>query len=174
VLSRLRIDPFSFALAVLTMVALAFLWARNGAAATTCLLCLSGVIAGRLAGLPDRALVPAAFGLALILWMVWVDPPSTAHKTSALAHFGGGALIGWALAETLRPRLPFPVWAIAVLGGVGSLAVTWELAEWSADRALDTGLIPSERDSAADIFFGLTGGASAIGLSGLLALRRSG
>ena len=39
----------------------------------------------------NRALVPLTAGLIVILWMVWIDPPASGHKTSALAHGAGGA-----------------------------------------------------------------------------------
>ena len=161
-LGRLRIDTFSFALAALTMTTLAFLAARNGAAVVMCALCLAGVLAGRLAGLSNRALVPLILGLVAILWLICVDPPAGPRKTSAHAHFSGGALAGWALAETLRGRLRWPGWAVAVLVAVLALTVLWELGEWAGDRALETGLIPSRRDSAVDVFFGMCGATIAV------------
>lgn len=168
---RLRLDPFAFALGALTLLTLGYFAARNGAAVVMCGLCLAGLLGARLAGFSNRALVPLAAGLVLVLWWVWIDPPTSTHQTSALAHGAGGVLVGWALAEHLRGRLPSPLWALAALGGVFGLTVLWELGEYLGDRALDTALIPSRSDSALDIFFGTLGGAGAIGLATLLAPR---
>jgi hypothetical protein len=30
----------------------------------------------------------------VVLWMIWIDPPATPRKTSALAHAIGGTLVG--------------------------------------------------------------------------------
>jgi hypothetical protein len=54
---------------------------------------------------------------------------------------------------------------------VFGLTVLWELGEYLGDRALTTGLIPSRRDSAIDIFFGTLGGVAAVGLAALLPRR---
>jgi hypothetical protein len=170
---RLRLDPFAFALGALALLTAGFLAARNGAAVVMCALTFAGLLAARLVGFSNRALVPLAAGLVLILWWVWIDPPMDTQQTSALAHGAGGVLVGWALAEYLRCGLPWPVWALAALAGVFGLTVLWELGEYLGDRALDTALIPSRRDSALDIFFGTLGGAAAIGLAGLLRPRRA-
>jgi hypothetical protein len=170
--SRLRIDLFAFALGALALLTLAFVGARNGGALVMCGLCLAGLLAARLAGFSNRALVPVALGLVVILWMVWIDPPASSQKTSALAHGAGGALLGWALAEYLRGRLAWPLWALAALGGVFGLTILWELGELFGDRVLDTALIPSQRDSAVDILFGTVGGAAAVALAWLLAPNR--
>ena len=167
-----RIDLFTLAASVLAMVTLAFVAVENGAAVVMCALCLGAVVSARFAGVPNRALVPLALGLAALLWMVWVDPPAGPRKTSALAHAAGGALLGWALAETLRQRLAWPKWVLAALAGVIAATVIWELGEWRADRLLDTALIPSKRDSAFDVFFGTVGGSAAILLAWVLARAR--
>jgi hypothetical protein len=170
---RLRIDLFAFALGALALLTLAFVGARNGAALVMCALCLAGLIGARLAGFSNRALVPVALGLVVILWMVWIDPPASSHRTSALAHGAGGALLGWALSEYLRPRVGWPLWALGALAAVFGLTVLWELGELLGDRVLGTALIPAPRDSAVDILFGTVGGAAAVALAGLLAPRRS-
>lgn len=169
---RLRIDPFAFALGALALLTAAFAGARNGAALIMCGLCLGALLGARLAGFSNRALVPVALGLVMILWMVWIDPPASSHKTSALAHGAGGALLGWALSEYLRTRVAWPLWALAALAGVFGLTVLWELGEYLGDRALGTALIPSLRDSAVDIAFGTVGGAGAVAIAGLLAPAR--
>jgi hypothetical protein len=169
---RLRIDLFAFALGALALLTLAFFDARNGAAVIMCGLCFAGLLGARVAGFSNRALVPLAGGLVVLLWVVWIDPPAGLHQTSALAHLAGGLLVGWALAEYLRGRLPSPLWILAVLIGVFSLTILWELCEYLGDRALDTALIPSKRDSALDIFFGTVGGVGGVGLASLLAPRR--
>jgi hypothetical protein len=171
VAGRLRIDLFAFALGALALLSFAFFELRNAAALLMCVLCFGGLVAARFAGFSNRALVPVAAGLVLILWMVWIDPPTSAHKTSALAHAGGGALVGWALSEYLRGRLDFPQWAVAALAAVIGVTVLWELGELVGDRLFSTGLIPSWSDSAEDIFFGTFGGAGAIFLAWLVAPR---
>jgi hypothetical protein len=159
---------FAAALAALIVTTLWFVADRNGAAVVMCGLCLTGIVGGRIAGISGVTLLGVALGLAFILWLVWTNPPGGPLRTSALAHGAGGALAGWAFAVTLRRRLPWPAWGIVALAAVGSLTVVWELGEWLGDRALDTALIPSKRDSAFDVFFGFLGGAGAIALIGLL------
>ena len=168
-LRRLRIDLFAFALGALALLSLAFFGARNGAALVMCALVFCGLLVARVAGFSNRALVPLALGLVVILWMVWLDPPASSHKTSALAHFSGGALVGWALSEYLRTRAPWPLWGLAALAAVFGLTVLWEIGELAGDRVLDTALIPAWRDSAEDIFFGTIGGGGAVFLAWLLA-----
>lgn len=104
-------------------------------------------------------LLPVAFGLLVVLWMVWIDPPASARKTSALAHALGGILAGWAAVEALRRRSSDSL-AVALLAlfVVSFLTVLWELGEYAGDRVLDTALIPRKRDSAEDILFGTAGG----------------
>jgi hypothetical protein len=170
---RLRLDPFAFALGALALLTAGFFAARNGAAVVMCALAFAGLLAARLVGFSNRALVPLTAGLVLIIWWVWIDPPMNTHQTSALAHGAGGVLVGWALAEYLRGRLATPAWALAALAGVLGLTVLWELGEYLGDRALDTALIPSRRDSGLDILFGTLGGAAAIGLAAVLAPRRA-
>lgn len=166
---RLRIDLFAFALGALALLSFGFFGDRNGAALVMCGLCFCGLLAARMAGFSNRALVPVALGLVAILWMVWIDPPASAERTNALAHGTGGALVGWALAEYLRERLAWPLWGLAALVAVFGLTVLWELGEYLGDRVLETALIPNRRDSAIDIFFGGFGGATAIALAWLLA-----
>jgi hypothetical protein len=164
---RLRIDLYAFALGALALLSLIFFSTRNGAALIMCALVFTGLVAARLADFSNRALVPVALGLVAILWIVWVDPPASAHKTSALAHTVGGALAGWAVSEYLRTRLSWPLWGWVALVTVFGIAVLWELGELAGDQVLDTALIPSPRDSVEDIFFGTTGGAGAIVLAWL-------
>jgi hypothetical protein len=170
---RLRIDPFAFALGALALLMALFYGARNGAALIMCGLCLGGLLVARIAGFSNLSLVPLALGVVALLWMVWVDPPAGPHRTSALAHAGGGLLVGWALAEYLRGRLGWPVWAAGALAGIIGLTVLWEVGELLGDAVLDTALIPNARDSALDICFGILGGATAVGLARLLPERRS-
>jgi hypothetical protein len=161
---RSRIDDVALALALgaLGLVMLAFFAAGNGAAFVMVAICISGIASGRLIGIRGTTLLPVAIGLALLLWMLWNYPPGGPHATSAFAHFFGGALAGWALAVTLRRSLTWPAWAIVALLGAVALAGVWEVAEWAGDRVLETGLVPSKRDSAFDAFFGVLGAAAAI------------
>ena len=156
---RLRLDLFAFALGALTLLTFGFFAARNGAAVIMCGLSFAGLITARLAGFSNRALVPLTAGLVILLWVLWVHPPPlTSHQTSALAHGTGGILVGWAVAEFLRGRVGWPLWAIGAVGVVFGLTILWELGELLGDRVLDTALIPSRRDSAIDIAFGTVGG----------------
>ena len=163
---------FAFALALVAWPAIAFVSERNGAAAIMCAMCLAGLVAGRIVGVPARVLLPVAFGLALILWMVWSDPPSS-RKTGALAHTIGGMLAGWALVEALRYRIRDPLSvALVALSLVIVLTFVWELGEYAGDRLFDTELMPSKRDSAEDILFGTAGGFVGIMVAGVVTRRR--
>ena len=166
---RPSLDLYPIALGALGLLALVFLSARNGAALIMCGLIFAGLVAGRLAGFSDRILVAVALGLVVILWMVWIDPPASSRRTSALAHGAGGALVGWALCEYLRPRMRWPLWAIGALVLVVAMTLVWELGELVADRAFETALDPNPRDSAEDVFFGSLGGTAAIVVASLLA-----
>lgn len=173
-LRHLRIDSYLFGALVLAATTLGFVVAQNGAATVMGAMCIGGLIAGRLAGAPNRALVPLAFGLAAILWMVWIEPPAGPRRTTTLAHFAGGALVGWGLAEWMRGRLASSAWPLAAAAGVVVAAVLWEVAEWRADTWLGTGMVPSLRDSVLDVGFGALGGVVGIAISWLLLRRRAG
>jgi hypothetical protein len=166
---RLRLDPFAFALGALSLLTLGFFTARNGAAVVMCGLCFAGLLAARVVGFSNRALVPLALGLVVLLWVLWVNPPAlTSHQTSALAHASGGVLVGWAVSEYLRGRVEWPLWAIGAVAVVFGLTVLWELGELIGDRALDTALIPSKGDSALDISYGTLGGAAGVLVASLV------
>jgi hypothetical protein len=136
-----------------------------------CGICLAGLLAGRFAGVPGPVMLAVALGVLAILWMVWVDPPSSSRRTSALAHAAGGALAGWALATTLLVR-GRPHWLAGALAGVITLAVVWELGEFVGDTIFDTALVPKASDSAEDLLFGCLGGVAGIAAARvLLALR---
>lgn len=166
---RLRIDAFGFALGALSLLTFGFFAARNGAAVIMCSLCFAGLLVARAAGFSNRALVPLAAGLVVLLWVLWVHPPPlTGHQTSAIAHASGGLLVGWAVSEFLRHRVDWPLWAIGAVAVVFGLTILWELGELIGDRAFDTALIPSKRDSAVDISFGTLGGAAGVLLASLV------
>jgi hypothetical protein len=170
---RLDLLAFSLALALVAWPAIGFVSERNGAAAIMCAMCLAGLVAGRIVGVPGRVLLPVAFGLMLILWMIWIDPPAGPRKTSALAHAIGGTLAGWALVEALRHRIRNSLSvALLALSVVIVLALSWELGEYVGDRLFETALIPRKRDSAEDIFFGTAGGLVGITFAGVLAFWR--
>jgi hypothetical protein len=158
------LDGFAFALgiAALGAVTLWFAYGRNGAAVVMCALCLAGILGGRLAGISGGALFVVGVGLTVILLVAWVDPPGGPLRTSFMAHAGGGALVGWALALALHSRIEWPWWGLATLFAVGALTIAWELGEYAGDRLLDTALVPSKRDSAFDIVFGCLAGAAAV------------
>lgn len=157
---RLRIDLFAFSLGALSLLTAGFFYARNGAAVIMCSLCFGGLVVARLAGFSNRALVPLAAGLVVLLWVLWVEaPPLSSHELSAIAHGTGGILVGWAVSEFLRGRAEWPLWAIGAVSVVFGLTILWEIGEWAGDRAFDTALIPRASDSALDITFGTLGGA---------------
>src|SRR5215208_3448280 len=149
---RLRPDLFVFMLALgaVGVMTMSFFSSRNGAALVMCGICIAGLVAARLIGFSNRALVPVAAGFVVLLYLVWINPPfdsASDHRTSALAHAVGGLLVGWAIAEYLRARIEWPLWAIGAVAVVFGLTLVWELGEYLGDRVLDTALIPSKRDS---------------------------
>jgi hypothetical protein len=176
-MSRARVDllAFGLALALVATPAIGFISERNGAAAIMSVMCLAGLLGGRIAGVPGRVLLPVAFGLLVVLWMVWIDPPASSRKTSALAHAIGGILAGWAVAETLRRRISdWLAIALLALVVVILLTVVWELGEYIGDLLFDTALVPRKRDSAEDVLFGTMGGAVGIAFAAVIASLRRG
>ncbi len=172
---RLDLVAFALALALLISPAILFVAERNGGASIMCAMCLAGLVAGRMAGVPGKVLLPVALGLVVVLFMVWIKPPAGSWTTSALAHAIGGTLAGWALVEALRHRGHDGLTvALLALAAVVALTCVWELGEYAGDRLLDTALVPSKRDSAEDILFGTAGGLVGITLAGLAALGRRG
>jgi hypothetical protein len=172
---RLDLLAFALALALVAWPAIGFVAERNGAAVIMCAMCLAGLVAGRIVGVPGRVLLPVAFGLLVVLWMIWIDPPAGPRRTSALAHAIGGTLAGWAVVEALRRRIRDWLWvALLALSVVIALTLAWELGEYLGDRLFDTALIPSKRNSAEDIFFGTAGGLVGITFAGVVAFSRRG
>ena len=142
---RLRIDPFAFALGALALLTFGFFAARNGAAVIMCALCLAGLLAARLVGFSNRALVPLAAGLVVLLWVLWVDPPPlSTNQTSALAH--GTRRAAGRLGGLRVPARPGRVAAVGDRRGRRRprAHVLWELGEYVGDRALDTGADPEQ------------------------------
>jgi hypothetical protein len=170
---RLDLVAFTVALGLLASPAIGFVYQRNGAAAIMSAMCLAGLVAGRLVGVPGRVLLPVAFGLVVVLWLIWVDSPVSSHTTSAFAHVTGGTLAGWALVETLRRREPdWLLVAFLALTAVIALTLIWEIGEYAGDRLMGTSLIPSKSDSAEDIVLGTAGGVVGIALGRAVALWR--
>jgi hypothetical protein len=170
---RLDLLAFALALALVAWPTIGFFSERNGAAAIMCAMCIAGLVGGRIVGVPGRVLLPVALGLTVVLWMVWIDSPAGARKTSALAHAIGGTLAGWALVEALRLRIRdwLSVSLLALLLVI-VLTVVWEVGEYAGDRLFDTALIPSKADSAEDILFGTAGGLVGITFAGVVAFWR--
>src|SRR5215213_8800647 len=132
---RLDLLAFVFALALVASAIITFVYERNGAGVIMSAMCLAGLVAGRIVGLPGRVLLPVASGLIVILWMVWIDPPASSHKTSALAHAIGGTLAGWAVVEMLRHGdRDWQSVALLALSVVIALTLVWELGEYVGDR----------------------------------------
>lgn len=174
--SRPRFDPaFAIALALVALPAVSFVYERNGGATIMSAMCLAGLLAAGIVGVPGRVLLPVALGFMVVLLMVWIDPSATSWKTSAFAHAIGGSLVGWTLVEALRGRIrDWPSVALAALSVVIVLTLVWELGEYVGDRLFDTALEPGRRDSAIDILCGTAGGIVGIAFAGLaVSLRRA-
>ena len=172
---HLDLVALALALALVAWPAISFVAERNGAAAIMCAMCLGGLVAGRIVGVPGRVLLPVAFGLMVVLWMVWTDLPFSSRKTSALAHAIGGTLAGGALVEVLRHRIRDRLSVtLLALTAVIALTLVWELGEYVGDWLFDTALIPSKRDSAEDILFGSAGGLVGITVGGIIAFGQRG
>ncbi len=157
--ARTRIYPFVLSLGLLALLTYAFVERRNGAAVIMCATCFGGLVAARAVGFSNRALVPLALGLVLVLVVVWGDVLTLdSDANSAIAHASGGLLAGWAISEYLRDRYVWVLWPVAVLIAVFALGIVWEISEVVGDRAFDTALVPNRRDSIADVMFGTLGG----------------
>ena len=169
---RLLIDPFAFALGALALLTYAFYADRNGAAVLMCALALAGVLAARLAGFSNRALVPLAAGLVVLLWVLWVNPPPLSTRSDQRAGARHGRAFRW-LGGLGVPAGPSRV---ADVGGRRGRRRPRPLRPLGArllgDRALGTALVPSERDSVLDIAFGTLGGTTGTFLATLLPARR--
>ncbi len=173
---RPRFDlAFAIALALVALPAVSFVYEDNGGATIMSAMCLAGLIAAGIVGVPGRVLLPVAFGFMVVLLMLWIHPSANSWKTSAFAHAVGGSLVGWTLVEALRRRIGgWPSVALAALTVVIVLTLVWELGEYLGDRLFDTALEPGWRDSAIDILFGTAGGMVGIALAGLaVSLRRA-
>lgn len=172
--SRPRFDPaFALALALVALATVGFVSERNGGGAIMCAMCLAGLVAGGVVGVPGRVLLPVAFGFIVVLWMTWIDPPASSWKTSTFGHAIGGILVGWALVEALRDRSrDWLSVALVALSVVIVLTLVWELGEYVGDRLFETGLTPRMRDSAEDIFFGTAGGMVGIAVAGVVSFWR--
>lgn len=170
---RLQLLAFTLALALLAWPTIVYFSESNGAAAIMGAMCLAGLVAGRVVGIPGTVLLPVAFGLMMVLWMVWSDIPGTPRVASALAHGTGGVLLGWGLVMGLRQRIRDPL-ALSLLGlsVVFVITLAWEVGEYTTDRLLDTALRVNRRDSADDILFGTVGGLLGIALAGAASFRR--
>jgi hypothetical protein len=174
--SRPRFDPASaIALALVALAAVSFVYERNGGATIMSAMCLAGLIAAGIVGVPGRVLLPVAFGFMVVLLVVWTDPSATSWKAGAFAHAVGGSLVGWTLVEALHRRIPdWPSVALVALTVVIVLTIVWEVGEYLGDRLFDTALEPGWRDSAIDILFGTFGGILGIVFAHLaLSLRRT-
>jgi hypothetical protein len=166
-------DSFAFGAAAgaLGAASLAFVATANGAALVMCAICLTALVAGRALRVSGGVLLLVAVGICGLLWLVWVSPVD--RYVSPTAHMAGGALIGWAIAETLRSR-GAPSWPLITLAAVLVLTLGWELGEYVGDRVLDTALIPNKRDSAYDVAFGCLGGVLGVVAATLRPARRPG
>ena len=119
--------------------------ARNGAAVVMCGLCFAGLLAARLAGFSNRALVPLAPAWSCSSgWSGSIRRRSASPRPAPSPTAAGGLLVGWAVwpstcAAGSRGRCGRSAPSRAVFGA----HVLWELGELLGDRILDTALIPS-------------------------------
>jgi hypothetical protein len=170
---RLDLLAFALALALVAFPAIGFVAERNGGAAIMCTMCLAGLVAGRIVGVPGRVLLPVAFGILVALALIWIDSPVGWRKSSAIAHAIGGTLTGWAVVETLRHRIRDRLTvALLALLAVIVLTLVWELGEYAGDRLFGTALNPRWGDSVEDILFGTAGGLVGITFASVVALWR--
>ena len=152
----------SAVLAAYVFSALVFVGAGHAGAALMFGLGLGGITVFAGVGLPARTLAPLGIGLLIVLWIAWIDPPGDQRTTSAFAHITGGALLGWALAETSRHRASWPRWGVFAIAGVFVTGVAWEVGEWAMDALFGTVLRVSASDSAIDLSANLVGAALAV------------
>jgi hypothetical protein len=172
-LTRPDVLAFSLALALVACPTIVFVSERNGGAAIMCGMCLAGLVAGRIVGVPGRVLLPVALGILVVLSLIWIDSPVGPRKTSAVAHAIVGTLAGWAVVETLRHRVRERLSvALLALSVVIALTLVWEVGEYAGDRLFGTALNPSTRNSAEDILFGTAGGLVGITFASLVAFWR--
>jgi hypothetical protein len=162
-------------LALVALLSVGFVYERSGGATIMSVMCLAGLVAAGIVGVPGRVLLPVALGFMFVLVVVWTDPPAASWKTSAFAHAIGGGLVGWTLVEALHRRIrDWPSMALAALTVVIVLTLVWELGEYVGDRVFDTALEPGWRDSAIDITIGTAGGVVGIACASIaVSLRRT-
>ena len=91
---KVRLLALLAALGVLALLSLAFVETRNGAALVMCALCFAGLIAARVAGFSNRALVPVAVGLIAILGVVVLAVPCLALFLLLQRQFVAASLAG--------------------------------------------------------------------------------
>ena len=101
-------------------------------------------------------------GFGAYLLFPWIDIPM---------HFLGGLSMAYSLFLALTDlqthrmisRLDRSMEFILVFGLVGTIAVFWELGEFSMDQLLETNVQISLQNTMQDLFMGITGAATMIG-----------
>jgi hypothetical protein len=131
--------------------------------------CFAAIAAAALLGWPRRSLTVVGVGVAAIVWLVLLGVIGEAGLGSAIAHFLGGALVGWALADAIR-RTPGAradarrVFAAAVLATL-VVGIVWELWEWGTDAVIGTSLSGDIADTALDLISDCAGAAAGAALA---------
>ena len=132
-------------------------------------MCLCGLLAAGIVGVPGRVLLPVAFGFMVVLLMMWIDPSATSWKTSASSctqlaavSSGGPSLRRCAVGSATGPQ-----WRWRRSPWRPAADLLRELGEYVGDRLFDMALEPGWRDSAIHILPGTAGGIVGIAFTGL-------
>jgi len=124
---------------------------------------VGGLLAGRVAGVPDRQLVVIALGLAVFAWPMSVFSESIPGVTDTLAHVAVGALLAWVLAGSVRLRWQGAGAAavsarwFAIPALVLAIGAVWELGEWVGDALFGADLAVHPLGTLTDLAAGFAG-----------------
>lgn len=160
---------FVVAFAALTASLLSLL-AANESEWPIFVLGLGGLLAGRLAGVPDRRLAVLAFALVLLAWPPAMFTSPIPRATSTLSHGLVAALLAWLLAAPVRHRRPETVarpWSLrwfAIPLLVVAIGALWELGEWLADALFASDLALNPLDTVSDLAADLIGAVVGLAL----------
>jgi hypothetical protein len=142
---------------------------RDGTIVVLSALCLVGLIALRIGGVPRRSLLVLALGLLAVVLMIDYAPLGAGPRVgSATAHLAGGALLAWAISRPVRERLERSgspragQWSAIVLLLYLAIALVWEAGEWAGEALFGANLGYDTLDTILDVVFGLVGAMAGI------------